>query len=336
MEPVRFGVVSTSWIGCDWVIPAMQSVPECEVVAISSRDAARATAAAERLGIPSAHGSLEALLDDPSVEAVYIPTPNNCHVAETVTAARAGKHVLCEKPIGLDAAEAEQLVDVQRETGVTMSEAFMVRYHPRWLKAREILRSGRIGDVRTIHATYSVYNPNDDDIRFRPELGGGALGDVGIYPITAARFLFEAEPLAAFARMERPSPDAVDYAVAGMLEFPEGRSLLFSGALRQGWCHWINVTGTDGALEMPISVWPQPDQETIIRIRQRDDLRDEAAEVLRFPPVNQYEEQVATFARVVRGEIENPWPIANAVAGMRVLDAVRRSAESGARCEIVS
>jgi predicted dehydrogenase len=334
MEPVRFGVVSTSWIGCDWVIPAMQAVPECEVVAISSREESRAQDAAQKLAIPRAYGSIDALLADENVEAVYIPTPNNCHVKESILAARKGKHVLCEKPIGLNAEEAARLIDVQRETGVEMSEAFMVRYSPRWLAARELLREGRIGEVRTIHGTYSVFNPNLDDIRFKPELGGGALGDVAIYPITAARFLFEAEPEAAFAWMERPEPDTVDYAVAGMLEFPGNRNLLFSGGLRQGWCHWIMVTGTEGALEIPISVWPQPDQETIIRVRTRDDLRDEETEIIRFPPVNQYEEQVATFAKVVRREIEQPWPIENAVAGMRVLDAVTQSAKTGERITI--
>ncbi len=334
MQPVRFGIVSTAKIGRNWVIPALQAVPETEVVAISSRDPARATEVANDFGIARAYGSLEALLADDTVEAVYVPTPNSSHVEEAILAARAGKHVLCEKPLGLDATEAERLAAVQRQTGVHMTEAFMVRYHPRWLAAREIIRSGRLGRVTQIHATYSVMNDDPHDIRFDPQLGGGALGDVGVYPITAARFLFEAEPLAVTATFDRETPDGVDIACAGLMEFPGNRNLMFSGALRQAWAHWIMVTGTEGWMEIPVSVWPDPRLETIIRLRGREDMSDLAVEEIRIPPANQYEHQVATFARVIRGEIENPWPIGNAVAMMRALDAVRTSAERGERVRL--
>jgi len=334
MTPVRFGIVSTAKIARDWVIPAMQAVPECEVVAITSRDPARAAAVAAEFGIARHYGSLAQMLEDPNVEAVYIPTPNSDHVAEAVAAARAGRHVLCEKPVALDAAEAAKLVAVRRETGVQISEAFMVRYHPRWLAAREIVRSGRLGRVTQIHATYSVLNDNPSDIRFDPALGGGALGDVGVYPITAARFLFEDEPVAATATFQKADPAGVDIAVAGMLEFPGHRQLLFSGALLQAWAHWIMVIGTEGWMEIPVAVWPSAKRETVLRLRGRVDLDDERVEVLTFPPANQYEHEVTAFARAVRGEIAQPWPIENAVAGMRVLDAVRRSAATGARVPV--
>ncbi|MEP9387428.1 Gfo/Idh/MocA family oxidoreductase [Mesorhizobium sp. KR9-304] len=331
MTPVRFGIVSTARIARDWVIPAMQAVPECEVVAITSRDEAKAATVAAEFGIPRHYGSLAEMLTDPLVEAVYIPTPNSAHVEETIAAARAGRHVLCEKPIALDAAEARQLIDVQRETGVQMSEAFMVRYHPRWLAARQIVRSGRLGRVTQIHATYSVLNDNPGDIRFDPALGGGALGDVGVYPITAARFLFEDEPVAATATFQKNNPAGVDIAVSGMLEFPDDRALLFSGALLQAWAHWIVVIGSEGWMEIPIAVWPSAQQETVIRLRGRADLNDTDVEVLTFPPANQYEHEVREFARAVRGATPQPWPIENAVAGMRVLDAVRKSASTHSR-----
>lgn len=334
MKPVRFGIVSTAKIARDWVIPAMKAVPECEVVAISSRDGARAASVASEFGIANHYGSLAEMLRDDAVEAVYIPTPNNCHVDEAIAALDAGRHVLCEKPLGIDAAEAERLEAAQRRSGLQVSEAFMVRYHPRWLAARDIIRSGRLGRVTQIHATYSVMNDNPDDIRFRPELGGGALGDVGIYPITAARFLFEAEPIAATATFETKAPGGVDIAVAGLLEFPDNRNLLFSGALLQAWAHWIMVIGTEGWMELPVAVWPSAEQETVIRIRGRDDLYDQNVEVIRFAPANQYEHEVRTFARAIRGEIEQPWPIANAVAGMRTLDAIRQSAATGGRIRI--
>lgn len=331
MKPVRFGIVSTAKIARDWVIPAMKAVPECEVVAISSRDGSRAASVASEFGISKHYTSFSDLLNDDEVEAIYIPTPNNRHVEDAIAAARAGKHVLCEKPLALDAADALRLAEVQLQTGVQISEAFMVRYHPRWLAAREIIRSGRLGRVTQIHATYSVINDNPQDIRFQPELGGGALGDVGVYPITAARFLFEAEPIAATATFEKLAPDGVDIAVAGLLEFPDNRNLLFSGALLQAWAHWIMVIGTDGWMEIPVAVWPSAKQETIIKLRKRDDIYDQDVEVIRFPPANQYEEEVSEFARAIRGEIKQSWPISDAVAGMHVLDAIRRSAEERAR-----
>ncbi|GAA5543599.1 Gfo/Idh/MocA family oxidoreductase [Brucella sp. NBRC 113783] len=334
MKPLRFGIVSTAKIARDWVIPAMKAVDECEVVAVCSRDAERAASVAEEFDIPSHYASLGDLLSDPSVDAVYIPTPNSCHVDEAIEALNAGKHVLCEKPLGIDTADAGRLEEAQRRTGLQVSEAIMVRYHPRWLAAREIIRSGRLGEVKQVHATYSVMNSNPGDIRFRKDLAGGALGDVGLYPITAARFLFEAEPVAATAVFEKSEPDGVDIAVSGMLEFPNYRNLLFSGALRQAWSHWIMVTGTEGWMEIPIAVWPSASQETIIRVRGRDDLFDQDVEVIRFDPTNQYEHEVRAFARAVRGDADQPWPIANAVAGMRILDAIRLSAESGNRVVI--
>ncbi|MEI9402517.1 Gfo/Idh/MocA family oxidoreductase [Mesorhizobium argentiipisi] len=334
MKPVKFGVVSTAKIARDWVIPAMQSVSECEVVAISSRDPARASSVAKEFAIPRHYSSLSELLKDEEVEAVYIPTPNNAHVSEAIEALRAGRHVLCEKPLGLDAKEAERLLAVQQETGLQVSEAFMVRYHPRWLAARDIVRSGRLGRITQIHAAYSVMNGNPGDIRFKQELGGGALGDVGVYPITAARFLFEDEPIAATATFEKQSPDGVDIAVAGMLEFPGNRTLLFSGALLQAWSHFTIVIGSVGWMELPVSVWPSANQQTFIRIRGRDDLHDANVETIRFEPANQYEHEVRTFARAVRGELEQPWPLSNAVAGMRILDAIRQSASTGRKVEI--
>lgn len=336
MKPVRFGIVSTAKIAREWVIPAMKAVNECEVVAISSRHGERAASVAASFDIPQHYASLSDMLRDDAVEAVYIPTPNNCHVSEAIEALEAGRHVLCEKPIGIDVKEAYRLRDAQLATGLQVSEAVMVRYHPRWLAARDIIRSGRLGRVTQIHATYSVMNANPEDIRFRPELGGGALGDVGIYPITAARFLFEDEPFAVTATFEKASANGVDIAVAGMLEFPENRNLLFSGALLQAWSHWIMVTGTEGWMELPVAVWPSAQQETIIRLRGRDDLYDQNVETIRFAPTNQYEHEVRSFARAVRGIIEQPWPVSDAVSNMVVLDAIRQSAAVGARIRIGS
>ncbi|AGT08893.1 Gfo/Idh/MocA family protein [Paracoccus aminophilus] len=335
MKPVTFGILSTAKIAQNWVIPAIQKVPLAEVTAISSRDQARAAAVAKSFGIPRVYDSLEEMLADQEIEAIYIPTPNSSHVREAIQAARAGKHVLCEKPLGISAQEAEELAAVQRETGVLISEAFMVRYHPRWLAAREIIRSGKLGRVTQIHATYSVMNDNPDDIRFQKDLGGGALMDVGLYPITAARFLFEAEPKAVTATFEKEDADGVDIAVAGLMEFPDHRNLLFSGALKQAWAHWIMVTGTKGWMEIPIAVWPDPALETEIRLRGTADLSDTAVEIIKIPPANQYEHEITAFAKAIRGEISLPWSMLDAVASMRALDAVKASADNSQRIGII-
>lgn len=334
MKPVRFGIVSTAKIARDWVIPAMRSVPECELIAIASRNRERAAKAAAQFAIPRHYGSLEELLQDSEVEAVYIPTPNSCHVDDAIAALRSGRHVLCEKPLGVSFEDAQRLRDVQSGTGLQISEALMVRYHPRWLAARDIIRSGALGRITQIHATYSVMNSNEGDIRFRTDLGGGALGDVGVYPIAAARFLFEAEPVAATATFEMSASGDVEIAVAGLLEFPGNRNLMFSGALRQSWTHWIHVTGTEGSMELPVAVWPAAEQETVIRLRGCDDIHDANLRVLTFPPTNQYEHEVRAFVRAIRGEIDLPWPLSDALNGMKVLDAVRESAQTNKRVTI--
>lgn len=335
MEPVRFGVVSTAAIGRNAVIPAMQKSKLCEVAAISSRDAARARDVANTLDIPTACGSLEELLAVPGLEAVYIPTPNNLHVRQAIQAAEAGLHVLCEKPVGLTAAEAENLRGAEARTGRLISEAFMVRYHPRWLSAREIVRSGRLGDVRQIHAAFSVFVANDDDVRFAAELGGGALYDLGVYPLTFGRFLFGCEPVDAYCVVTERHASGVDVSDVAIMNFGEGRTLQFACSLRQARAHWVTVTGTEGWMECPIAILPQQNQETLNLIHARDDPRGEA-DIQRFAPVDQYQREVEAFARAVRGLAPLEWTMADAVAGMRGLDALYASARSGVREAVFS
>jgi energy-coupling factor transporter ATP-binding protein EcfA2 len=195
MKPIRFGIISTARIATKAVMPAMQASRLCDIVAISSRDGDRAAAIAKDFGIARSYGSHQALLDDPNVDAVYIATPNDSHVDVALRAAAAGKHVLCEKPIALNGAEAATLLEARDRYKVEITEALMVRYQPRWLAARELVRQGRFGRIEVIHANFTVQIDDPEDIRLKPELGGGALYDVGVYPITAARFLFEAEPV---------------------------------------------------------------------------------------------------------------------------------------------
>src|SRR4051812_48793388 len=193
MKKVVWGVLSTARIGTQKVIPGMQKSPWCEIRAIASRNGATARKAADALGIPKAYGSYEALLADPEVEAIYNPLPNHLHVPMTLAAAAAGKHVLCEKPIAITAAEAEQLR--QAASQVLIAEAFMIRHHPQWHRAREIIQSGEIGELRAIQIAFSYFNADPGNIRNKAEIGGGGLLDIGCYAVVAGRYFFDAEPL---------------------------------------------------------------------------------------------------------------------------------------------
>src|SRR2546428_3578064 len=226
MKPnkVKWGVLGVAAIAVKKVIPAMQKGEWCEITAIASRDARKAEDAAAKLGIPKAYGSYEALLADPEIETVYNPLPNQLHVPWSIKAAEAGKHVLCEKPLSLTVAEAKTLLAVEERTGVKMGEAFMVRTHPQWLRARELVASGRIGALRSIIGFFSYFNVNPANIRNIPECGGGALMDVGCYPITTSRFMFGEEPSRVLGLVERDPVMKVDRLTSAILDFPSGQS----------------------------------------------------------------------------------------------------------------
>ena len=222
MEPVRFGVISTAKIGIEKVIPAMQQSAHCRVLAIASRDLTRARAAAEALGIPRAYGSYAELLQDPEIEAIYNPLPNHLHVPISIEAAAAGKHVLCEKPIALTAAEAEKLVEARDRAGVLIQEAFMVRSHPQWLRARELVRAGGIGELRVVQGSFSYMNVDPANVRNQAGIGGGGLYDIGCYPIVTARFLFGAEPIRVASQIEYDPNFETDRLASVLLQFPDG------------------------------------------------------------------------------------------------------------------
>src|SRR6201992_427815 len=210
MSKVRWGVLSTAKIAVTKVIPGMQKGVWSEVTAIASRDHGKAEDAARTLGIPKSYGSYEELLADPQIEAIYNPLPNQLHVPWTIKAAEAGKHVLCEKPLSMTVAEAKTLLPVQQRTGVIIGEAFMVRTHPQWLRARELVAEGRIGSLRSIQGFFSYFNTDPKNIRNIPEYGGGALMDIGCYPINTSRFLFGEEPVRVASLIDRDPTSKVD------------------------------------------------------------------------------------------------------------------------------
>lgn len=327
IEPVRWGVLGAANIALRQVIPAMQQSRHGEVVALASRDLAKARAAADALGIARAYGSYEELLADPDVDAIYNPLPNHLHVPWSIRAADAGKHVLCEKPIALSAHEARELLAARDRTGVQIAEAFMVRTHPQWLAVRELVHGDRIGDLRLVVGHFSYDRVDPADIRSRREWGGGALMDIGCYPIMLARWLFGAEPNAVVGMLERDPSLGVDRLASGMLHFARGQATFTCSSQlvpHQG----VHVFGTTGRIEVEIPFNPPPDRPARIRVDDGGALGG-VGEVIEFPAVDQYVLQADHFAEAVRGVGAVPVPLEDAIGNMAVLDALFRSAESG-------
>ena len=328
MEPVRFGIISTARIGLERVIPAMQKSAGVSIEAIASRDLDRAKEAAQRLGIERAYGSYEELLADPGIDAVYNPLPNHLHVPVSIQAAEAGKHVLCEKPIALDADEAETLVDARDRTGVVIAEAFMVRHHPQWKKALELVKAGRIGKLRAVQAVFSYMNRDPNNVRNQADIGGGGIYDIGCYPVVTARYLFEDEPVRAQALIERDPDFQTDRLASAILHFPEGQAQFICSTQLVAKQH-VHVLGDEGRITLDIPFTPLEHETSRLLIDDGSHRGLEAAEELSFSNINQYRLQGEHFARLVRGGAELAFPLEDAVKNMAVIDALYRSGESG-------
>ena len=327
-DKVRWGILSTANIGVKQVIPAMQCGDWSAVTAIASRDLQKATSIARELGIAKAYGSYDALLDDPEIEAVYNPLPNHLHVPWTIKAAAAGKHVLCEKPIALNATEAAQLIEARDRTGVRIQEAFMVRTHPQWLKTRDLIASGRIGQLRTINGWFSYFNRDPANIRNQADIGGGALMDIGCYPITTSRFIFGTEPRRVSSLIERDPEMAIDRLTSVLLDFPNGQAI-FTCSTQLAHCQRMQFVGTRGRLELPIPFNAPASEPTRILCDDGSDLSGRKIEAILIPVCNQYTIQGDRFSQSIRENTEQPIPLADAVKNMAVIDAVFRSATSG-------
>ena len=325
---VRWGILGTAKIALAKVIPAMQRSSWCAISAIASRDLSRANEAAAELNIPKAYGSYEELLADDSIEAIYNPLPNHLHVPWTIKAAEARKHVLCEKPIALNAEEARTLIDVRNRTGVRIQEAFMVRTHPQWLETRRLIQSGRIGALRSIACHFSYFNPDPANIRNKLEFGGGALMDIGCYPITISRFMYDAEPRRVLGVIERDPVFGTDSLTTAVLDFPNGHST-FTCSTRLSPFQRMIFQGTEGRIEVLIPFNAPNERPTRIVLDTGKDLTGESAEIIEFPVCDQYEIQGSLFSQAIRENREQEIPLEDAVNNMTVIDAVFRSATTG-------
>jgi predicted dehydrogenase len=324
---LRWGVLSTANIGTKKVIPAMQQGETITVSAIASRDLAKAKQAAEDLDIPTAYGSYEELLADPNIDVIYNPLPNQFHVPWTIKAAEAGKHVLCEKPISLTAAEAKTLIEVRERTGVKIGEAFMIRSFHQWLRLRELLDAGRVGDLRSITGFFSYNNADPTNIRNQVESGGGGVYDIGCYLIHASRYAFKQQPKRVVACLDRDPQFKTDRLASAILEFEGGHSI-FTCSTQLIPYQRIHFLGTRGRIELEIPFNAPPDRPTRLFIDSTGDLSGSGISTEIFPVDDQYTMQGEAFAKAIRENTGVPVSIEDSIGNMSVIEAVFESART--------
>jgi predicted dehydrogenase len=325
---VKWGVLGVASIAIRKVIPGMQKGALSAVAGIASRDATKSQEAAAKLGIPKSYGSYEEMIADPEIEAIYNPLPNHLHVPWSTKAAEAGKHVLCEKPIGCDTKEALELMRVRDRTGVKIGEAFMVKTHPQWLRVRELVRGGQIGQLKSIVTIFSYFNRDPNNVRHKPEWGGGGLLDIGCYPITLSRWLFGEEPQRVTGAIENDPEFGTDRLASGILEFSAGQSVFMCGT-QTNYFQRMEILGTGGRLAVEIPFNAPNDKPTHLTVADGMALHGGTVKVEEIPVCDQYTVQGDAFSRAILENHEVPVPLEDALGNMKVIDAIFRSAKSG-------
>jgi predicted dehydrogenase len=319
---IRWGVLGNAKIAREKVIPAMQRGSYCEVVAMASRNVEKAKPVCDALGIATLHSTYEALLADPNVDAIYNPLPNDLHVPWSIQAAAAGKHVLCEKPIGLTSAEAQDLIAAREKYGVKIGEAFMAKTHPQWLRAKEIVDSGAIGDLRLMTCVFSYFNVDPANIRNNAEMGGGALMDIGCYPVTLSRMIFGGEPTRIVSSVDRDPAFGTDKLTSAILDYPQGQCV-FSCSTQMNPYQRVIIFGTKGRVEIEIPFNAPPDKPTRIFV-------EPGGVVEEFPVCDQYTIQGDLFSRAILDNTPVPVSIEDALGNMLAIESVFRGSHGTA------
>ena len=328
MGKIRWGVISSAKIGTEKVIPATQLSKTGDILALASRNLGKAQEVCEKLSVPKAYGSYEELLSDPEIDAVYNPLPNHLHVPWTIKAAKAGKHVLCEKPIALDTEEASLLLSVQLETGVLIQEAFMVRDNPQWHWVRDRIREGAIGELKVIQSAFSYMNRDPNNIRNMADIGGGGIYDIGCYPVFISRMLFGEEPVEVTSLIERDPDFKTDRLASGIMKFPSGQSSFICSTQLVPYQR-VQVLGSEKRIEvevpfnapneMPCRVFLDDGTANHGRFKIVEDL----------PVCDQYTKQAEAFeAKILSGMIDQA-PLKDAIKNMCVIDALYRAGNTG-------
>jgi predicted dehydrogenase len=320
MKPVKWGILSTANIGMKKVTPGMLKSTELQVVAIASRSLKKAKAAAAELGIAKAYGSYEEMLADPEIEAIYNPLPNHLHVPLTLMAAKAGKHVLCEKPIAITAKEAAKLKKAPKK--IMIAEAFMVRHNPQWIDARKRVKAGEIGDVVAIQCLFSYFLRDPKNVRNMADIGGGGMLDIGCYPITIARYIFDAEPKRVTATIDRDPKFKTDRTAGGLADFGKGRHLSFTISTQAAPYQRVHILGTKGRIEIEIPFNAPPDAPNRVFTQG---MEMNVGQWISYPVSDQYQLQAEAFSRAIRAKKKPAWGVADAIQNMKIIDAMFKS-----------
>ena len=322
MKKVGWGILSTAKIGREKVIPAMQKSNYCEVISIASRKDEQAQVTAKLLNIPNAYGSYEQLLNDGEVDAMYIPLPNHLHVEWAIKALNAGKHVLCEKPVGVSSADAERLLKASLQNpNLKVMEAFMYRFHPQWQQVKKLIHDGRIGELKTIQSLFSYYNIDMNNIRNRKDAAGGGMMDIGCYCVSWSRWLFEQEPERVVGIIDRDPHSQTDRIASGILQFASGTST-FTCSTQLMPYQRVNILGTDARIEIEIPVNAPPDKSTRIWLHAKN-----GTEEFGFEAIDQYTIQCDLFSQAILNDTPLPITLQDSVNNMKVIEAVFESAE---------
>lgn len=328
-KKVKWGILSTASIAERRVLPAMLGCELAELAAIASRSLDKAKAVAKKFSIPKTYGSYDELFNDPEIEVIYNPLPNHLHVEWSIRAASHGKHVLCEKPMSRNVAEARRLLQARDDYRVKIGEAFMVRTHPQWLRTAELVRNGRIGKVRSVLGYFSYFNIDPTNVRNIADNAGGALMDIGCYPIKTSRFVLGEEPVRVFANIDRDPTFKTDRLTSAILEFPSAQSV-FTCSTQMVNYQRMQFFGNTGRIEIEVPFNAPPDKPTRIFIDDGSELYGNASAVTEtFPICNQFTIQADVFSAAIRNNTEVPNPVEDAICNMAVIDALFRSAHSG-------
>ena len=312
---LKWGILSTAIIAREAVIPAMLKSRHCELIGIASRDRSKAENVAAEFGIKKAYGSYESLLADDDIEAVYIPLPNHLHVEWSLKALEAGKHVLVEKPVALNSEEAKYLLKESKKfPHQKIMEAFMYRFHPQWVKVKELIKSGAIGELKTIQSSFSFYDDDPESIVNSKEYGGGSLMDIGCYPVSLSRYLFEEEPVKVISEIEFHPEFGTDVLATGIMKFRKGVSSFFSSTMLAE-DQSVKIFGTDAFIEMKRPFNPDPDVVSRIEI-----VREDSREVIEFSICDQYTLEVDAFSLAVMNDGPVTTPLTDAVNNMKVIE----------------
>ena len=328
MKPMRLGVLGASNFAITRTIPAMLEGERTQIEAIASRSLEKAQATASRFGIPKAYGSYEELLADPEIDIIYNPLPISLHQPWNIKALQAGKHVLCEKPLAENAGQVRELIAVAASTGKRLMEAFMVRHHPQWHRAIELLRGGRIGTVQSLqaHVCFNITDPAN--IRNQKALAGGGLMDIGCYAVHTSRWVFGSEPQRVIALLQKDEQFGTDKLVSGIMEFPQGQAV-FTSASQIPPFQRMMIHGSQGHLEIPFLINPTPELPAKLLIYEGDATNTLTTEVLEMPVVNHYTLQGDQFCQGIEEGTPQVLPLEDSLENTKVLEALFRSAESG-------